>query len=70
MEMAAVAIAYNHGSFNPAKGLKQGFFDGHKFYGENFFDFLQTAKTVPEPAPAVAAVAPAVTAVAAGAAPA
>jgi hypothetical protein len=63
MEMAAVAIAYNHGSFNPAKGLKQGFFDGHKFYGENFFDFLQTAKTVPEPAPAVA---PAVAAVATG----
>jgi hypothetical protein len=59
MEMAAAAIAYNRGSFNPAKGLKQGFFDGHKFYGENFFDFLQRAKTVPEapamPPPAVAA---------------
>ena len=55
MEMAAVAIAYNHGSFNPAKGLKQGFFDGTKFYGENFFDFLQVAKTVPVPvlAPAI-----------------
>lgn len=52
MEMAAVAIAYNHGSFDPAKGLKQGFFDGHKFYGENFFDFLQAAKTVATPAAA------------------
>jgi hypothetical protein len=62
MEMAAVAIAYNRGSFDPAKGLKQGFFDGHKFYGENFFDFLQLAKTVAAPAPApapVAAVSPA-----------
>jgi len=60
MEMAAVAIAYNHGSFSPAKGLKQGFFDGHKFYGENFFDFLQRAKKIPEapviPPPVIAAV--------------
>jgi hypothetical protein len=60
MEMAAVAIAYNRGSFDPAKGLKQGFFDGQKFYGENFFDFLQQAKTVATPAPAPApALAPA-----------
>lgn len=49
MELAAVAIAYNRGSFDPAKGLRQGFFDGQKFYGEHFFDFLQLAKTVPEP---------------------
>ena len=71
MEMAAVAIAYNHGSFNPAKGLKQGFFDGHKFYGENFFDFLQATKTVPEPAvPEPAVPPPAVAAAAADAAPA
>ena len=54
MEMAAVAIAYNRGSFDPAKGLKQGHFDGKKFYGENFFEFLQLAKSVPETAPAVA----------------
>jgi len=64
MEMAAVAIAYNRGSFNPAKGLKQGHFDGKKFYGENFFEFLQLAKTVPE----IPALAPAVVAAASGAA--
>jgi hypothetical protein len=64
MEMAAVAIAYNAGSFDPAKALKQGHFDGKRFYGENFFDFLQLAKTVPEPA-----VVPAAPAGLAGAAP-
>ena len=50
MELAAVAIAYNTGGFNPAKGLKQGHFDGHKFYGEQIFDFLQVAHTVQVPA--------------------
>jgi hypothetical protein len=50
MELAAVAIAYNTGGFNPARGLKQGFFDGHKFYGEQIFDFIQVAHTVPVPA--------------------
>lgn len=46
LEMAAVAIAYNTGRFNPAKGLKQGHFNGTKFYGEQFFDFLRLSKTV------------------------
>jgi hypothetical protein len=50
IELAAVAIAYNTGGFNPAKGLKQGHFDGHKFYGEQIFDFLQVAHTVQVPA--------------------
>lgn len=46
-EMVHVAIAYNTGGFNPAKGLKQGFRPaGGKFYGEQVFEFLQTAKTV------------------------
>lgn len=49
-EMAAVAIAYNRGSYNPAKGLKQGHFDGRRYYGEHFVDFLRLAKTVAEPA--------------------
>jgi hypothetical protein len=49
MEMAGVAIAYNAGSFNPSKGLKQGHFDGQKFYGEAFFDFLQLSRTVALP---------------------
>ena len=49
-EMAGVAIAYNTGRYNPAKGLKQGYFDGAKFYGENFFDYLQLAKGARFPA--------------------
>ncbi|HUE78406.1 MAG TPA: hypothetical protein VMN38_02070 [Sphingomicrobium sp.] len=48
-EMAAVAIAYNRGSYNPRKGLKQGHFDGRRYYGELFMDFLRLAKTVAEP---------------------
>jgi hypothetical protein len=47
LELAHVAIAYNTGGFNPAKGLKQGFKPpGGKFYGEQVFEFLQIAKTV------------------------
>jgi hypothetical protein len=46
--------AYNTGSYNPAKGLKQGYFDGEKFYGEQIFDFLQLSRTV-KPAVAIAA---------------
>jgi hypothetical protein len=46
-EMAFVAIAYNTGGFNPAKGLKQGFQPpGGKHYGEQIFDFIETSKTV------------------------
>jgi hypothetical protein len=48
-EMAAVAIAYNRGSYNPAKGLRQGHFDGKHFYGELFMNYLRLAKTVPGP---------------------
>ena len=47
LELAHVAIAYNTGRFNPAKGLKQGFRPpGGKFYGEQIFDFIKLAKTV------------------------
>ena len=49
-EMAGVAIAYNTGRYDAAKGLKQGYFDGRKYYGENYFDFLQLAKSVRFPA--------------------
>ncbi len=49
LESASVAIAYNTGRFRPNKGLKQGFFDGTKFYGEAIFDFLRLSKTVPVP---------------------
>jgi hypothetical protein len=54
-EMAAVAIAYNTGRYNPAKGLKQGHFDGSKYYGENFFSFLQLAHSVQVPVAVAAA---------------
>jgi hypothetical protein len=47
LEQVHVAIAYNAGSFKPAKGLKQGFFDGQRFYGELIFEFLRMAETVP-----------------------
>ncbi|MEO5843881.1 MAG: hypothetical protein ABIQ33_03480 [Caldimonas sp.] len=49
-EMAAVAIAYNTGRYNPAKGLKQGYFDGSKYYGENYAAYLQLAKSARFPA--------------------
>ncbi len=55
LEMAFVAIAYNTGGFNPAKGLRQGFrSDDGKFYGEQIFAFMEQSKTVPagDPAPA------------------
>lgn len=59
MQRAAVAIAYNSGSYNPAKGLKQGFKskDG-TYYGENFYSYLQLAHRVPNDTPS-APVAPA-----------
>jgi hypothetical protein len=46
MEMIGVAIAYNAGSYDPARGLEQGHNDG-KFYGEHIADFLQLAHSVP-----------------------
>ncbi len=53
-ECAGVAIAYNTGRYDPAKGLKQGYFDGSKYYGENYFAYLQIAKSAQVPAPAPA----------------
>jgi hypothetical protein len=46
-EMIGVAIAYNAGSYDPSRGLKQGFFDGSKFYGEHISDFLHLSQSVP-----------------------
>ena len=54
-DMCAIAIAYNTGHFDPAKGLKQGFFDGTHFYGENMFNFIQLSRAVQLPDPAVVA---------------
>lgn len=45
-EMACVAIAYNTGGFKPSKALKQGYFNGTKYYGEEIFDFIRLSRTV------------------------
>jgi hypothetical protein len=45
-ESAALAVAYNTGRYNPKKGLRQGYFNGTHFYGEQVFQFLRLAKTV------------------------
>jgi hypothetical protein len=59
-EFATVAITYNTGGFKPNKGLKQGHFNGTRFYGEEIFDFLRLSRTVPAPsaAPEIAPPAP------------
>jgi hypothetical protein len=49
MELAAVAIAYNTGNFKPSLGLKQGHFNGSRFYGEEIFSFIRLSRTVPVP---------------------
>jgi len=48
-ELAAVGIAYNTGGHRPARGLKQGHFDGSQYYGEALFDYLRLAHTVALP---------------------
>ncbi len=53
LEMCHVAIAYNTGRFNSAKGLAQGHKSDGKFYGERIYAFLQLAKQVPAAAGAV-----------------
>jgi hypothetical protein len=54
LEFAAVAIAYNTGGYNPSKGLKQGFFDGEKFYGERINEYLTLSRSVGAATPAAA----------------
>lgn len=54
LECAMVGIVYNTGRYRPAKGLKQGHFDGRRFYGEAILDYVRMAHTV-----AVGAAAPA-----------
>jgi hypothetical protein len=75
LEQVHVAIAYNAGSFRPEKGLRQGFFDGTRFYGERILDFLRLSQTVsisgapgllPPPLPGTAPVARPSTVVSAG----
>lgn len=53
-EFACVAIAYNTGGFDPDKELKQGHFNGTRFYGEEIFRFVQLSRTVADTAAALA----------------
>ncbi|ESY77853.1 hypothetical protein X739_32545 [Mesorhizobium sp. LNHC220B00] len=48
LEQAHVAIAYNTGSFNPSRGLKQGFKGkgSGQFYGELVFEYLSLSKSI------------------------
>jgi hypothetical protein len=48
-EFATVAITYNTGGFNPRKGLRQGHFNGKRFYGQEIFDFVLLSRTVSVP---------------------
>jgi hypothetical protein len=48
-QFCKVAIVYNTGGFNPAKGLRQGHEDDGKFYGEFIRDFLALSRTVNAP---------------------
>jgi hypothetical protein len=50
LQAASVAICYNTGRYNPQKGLRQGYFDQVKFYGERYFDYLRLAQTIDGPA--------------------
>jgi hypothetical protein len=58
IEFAEVAIVYNTGGFNPSKGLKQGHFDGTRFYGEQIAHFVRLSKSVPLPGGAPGATTP------------
>ncbi|WP_448140399.1 hypothetical protein [Sphingopyxis fribergensis] len=44
LEFCHVAICYNRGSFDPARGLKQGHEDEGKYYGEFIRDYLAMAR--------------------------
>ena len=45
-EFASVAIAYNTGRYDPARGLKQGYRSNGKYYGEMIADYLKTSRSV------------------------
>jgi hypothetical protein len=48
-EMACVTIVYNTGGFHPRKGLKQGHFNGTRYYGEEVFDFIRLSRSISLP---------------------
>jgi len=66
LDMCAIAIAYNCGGYDPAKGLKQGHFDGTHYYGEEIFAFIQASRAVKLPAAAPVAQASGTSAASAG----
>lgn len=43
-ELAAVAIACKSGSFNRVRGLRQGPFNGSRFYGEQIYELIHLAR--------------------------
>lgn len=45
-EFATVAIVYNTGGYNPSKGLKQGHYNGARYYGEEVFGFVRLSRMV------------------------
>ncbi len=49
-EFAMVAIAYNTGGYNKNKGLKQGHFDGTKYYGERIDEYLKLCRATEDAA--------------------
>lgn len=44
--LAHVAIIYNTGRFRPSRGLRQGHFDGQRYYGEAVLAWLRLSKSV------------------------
>jgi hypothetical protein len=41
-----VAIVYNTGRFRPSRGLQQGHFDGHRYYGDAVLAWLRLSKSI------------------------
>ena len=48
-QRAALAIYYDCGRYDPTRGLRQGHFDGMRYYGESFMLHLQAARSVEVP---------------------
>jgi hypothetical protein len=59
LQAAAVAICYNTGRYDPRKGMRQGYFDKVRYYGERYFDYLRLAQTIDGPNHAAALTTPA-----------
>jgi hypothetical protein len=45
-QRAALAIMYDCGRYDPARGLRQGHFDGMRYYGESFMLHLQASRSI------------------------